>query len=96
MDNVTLARTRPTAPCTRHDRAADLVIEALALSEAELLQRVADLEADVAVYRELAQAGIHELHELTLSHERLRDQHQRLLDEYRHLRVQIMSAAVAA
>lgn len=44
-------------------------------------------------YRLLAQQAIHALHELTRSHERLREQHHRLLDEYRRLRAERREAA---
>jgi len=74
------------------DGTADLVIETLALSEAELLDRVAELEADVQVYRELALAGFDALRSLTRSHERLREQHQRVRDDYRALLEQLLHA----
>lgn len=43
----------------------DLVIEDFARSEAELRHRVASLEADVGVYRELTQAAFDALRDLT-------------------------------
>jgi hypothetical protein len=66
----------------------DLMITDLALSEAELLKRVASLEAEVAIYRELALQAIHALHDVTADRNRLRAQHHRLLDECRALSVQ--------
>ena len=74
----------------------DLVIETMAADEVLLLERLASVEADRGVYRELAQQAIHALHDANRQRDRLREQHHRLLDQYRHLRAQIMSAAVAA
>lgn len=79
---------------TRDNR--DLVIEQLADSEAELLERVAQFEADRDSYRLLAQQAIHMLHDLTQQRDRLRASHHRLLDEYRRLRAQIMRADAEA
>ena len=75
---------------------ANAVCEMLALSEAELLERVASLEADVAVYRELALAGVQALADLTVRHARLRDDRARLLDEYRRLREHLIRDSGAA
>ena len=47
------------------DVVADLTIEAFAQSELELLERVAILEADVGVYRELALVAFDIVHDLT-------------------------------
>jgi hypothetical protein len=77
------------------DGAADIVIETLALSEAELLGRVATLEADVQIYRELAVASFDALQGLTLCNRRLRDSGDRLRDENRALRAQILRNAGA-
>ena len=74
----------------------DLVIETLADDEAALLERLASLENDIRIYRELAQQALHELHHLTRRHDRLREQHARLLDEFRFLRAQTMRRSVAA
>jgi YD repeat-containing protein len=73
----------------------DMVIEHLALSEAELLERVASLEADVAIYQELTCAAFDALHDLTVSRDREREQHQRVCDEYRALREHVMLQAGA-
>jgi hypothetical protein len=74
----------------------DAVIEVLAEDEASLRERVASLTADVAVYRELAQAGMSALHDLTVERDRLREQHHRLIDEFRALRAHTMRTAAAA
>lgn len=66
----------------------DLVIETLADSEAELIERVRELCAERDRYRELAHAAIDVLHDVTRQRDRLRAQNHRLLDEYRALRVQ--------
>jgi hypothetical protein len=67
-------------------RVSDGVIDHLALSEAELLERVASLESDVATYRDLALTGITALADLTARHTRLRADRDRLLAEFRRLR----------
>jgi hypothetical protein len=71
------------------------VCEMLALSEAELRDQIVRSEAKARIYRELAQAGIHQLHDLRLEHDRLREQHHRLIDEYRALRVQLLKDVAA-
>jgi hypothetical protein len=73
----------------------DLVIAELADSEAALLERVASLESDVVAYRSLALAALDALHDLTVQRDRLREQHHRLLDEYRRLRESILRAEAA-
>jgi hypothetical protein len=50
----------------------DLVIEALADSEASLRERVQSLEQDVEAYRGLAVEAIHALHYVTRERDRLR------------------------
>ncbi|MEP7306321.1 MAG: hypothetical protein ABJA98_12460 [Acidobacteriota bacterium] len=77
----------------RHCDHRDLVIAELADSEALLRQRIASLEADVAIYREISQAGIHALHNLTVQLGRLRQQHERLVVEYRGLLAQLHQQA---
>lgn len=74
----------------------DACIEELALAEAELLDRVADLVADRDAHCQVARAAIHRLHELTRCYERLRAQYSRLLAEYRRLRAQVMRQAQVA
>jgi hypothetical protein len=73
----------------------DLAVELLADSEAALQERVANLEQDIAVYRELVQQALTVVHDVTIERDRLREQHHRLLDEYRHLRIQTMRQAAA-
>lgn len=46
-------------------------------------------------YRLLAQQAIHALHDLTRERDRLREQHQLLLSEYRHLRESILRTEAA-
>lgn len=74
----------------------DAVIEMLADSEAALLERIANLEADVRIYRELAQEAIHQLHDALEQCDRLHAQHARVLEDYRRLREQTMRAAEAS
>lgn len=71
------------------DDAADLVIETLAMSEAELRERVAELEADVRSYIELSHEAIHALHVLTLQHDRKAATIIRLTKALREARAQI-------
>jgi hypothetical protein len=80
---------------TRHGYCA-MVIEELALAEAELLERVAHLEADLDAFRMLAQEAIHALASLTSQLDQLRRQHHHLLDECRTLRAQIRLHAVTS
>jgi hypothetical protein len=65
----------------------DLVIEELADSGAALLDRIGDLEQQVRVWREIAQQGIHALHDRELQNRRLRDL-LRSMREERRCRVQ--------
>lgn len=44
-------------------------------------------------YRQLAQVAIHQLHRLKTAHDRLGEQHHRLLSEYRSMRVRALEAA---
>lgn len=74
----------------------DLVIADLAADEAKLVERLALAGADRDAWREMAQAAIHELADITQQHRRLREQHHRLLDEFRTVRAQTMRRAVAA
>lgn len=74
----------------------DLVIAQFADDERQLLERLASAEDDRDAYRALAQQAIHSLHDLTARHERLRELHARLADDYRHLRVQLLTKVWAA
>jgi hypothetical protein len=71
--------------------ARDAVIEALADSEAELLERIGLLQVDVAAFSDLSRAAVHALHALTLDNDRLRAAHHRLIEAYRRLRARTMS-----
>jgi len=64
----------------------DVVIEELAASEAMLLDYIATLEADRAVFRELAFAAFDGLRELTIRNEALQHTVIRLRDELHALR----------
>jgi hypothetical protein len=75
-------------PHDRIQQILELEIETLALSEAELIARVAELETDIAVYRELTVAAFDALRHLTDRYDRanadlhaLRDENVRLVDE---------------
>jgi len=70
-----------------------VVVEHYAAGEQQLLERLASVEEDRDCYRELLVTSLDQLHDLKRSHERLRDQHARLVDEYRHLREQVMTTA---
>lgn len=64
---------------------ADTALEHLALDEADLRERVGELEGDVVTYRSIAVEAIHALHQLT-------QQVRRVRDENRHLRAQVRAA----
>jgi hypothetical protein len=91
------SKTNDSLPQENAPRAAadyrDLMIEELIDSEAELLARVADLEADVASYRELAQQALHSLHYLTCERDRLVQRLRVLHDELHALRALERNAA---
>lgn len=74
----------------------DLALAQFAADEAELLEHVVALEADVVVYRMLTYAAIAALRDVTVARDRLRASHHRLIDEYRHLRERTMRQAAAA
>ncbi len=67
-------------------RLHDAVIEHLALDEAALRERVAELEAERATYRALLQQALDQLHELAGRELTRRRRVDRLLDEIRRLR----------
>jgi hypothetical protein len=73
----------------------DMAIEALADSEALLLERVGELEADVRSYRELAVAGFDALATLTRQHDQLYEDCRQLREEYRRLREELLLKAGA-
>jgi hypothetical protein len=74
----------------------DIVITDLADAEAALLECLAWITADRNAFRVLAQQAIHQLHHEAQQLRKLRAQHHRLLDEYRHLRAQLIRRGVAA
>lgn len=74
--------------------ARDLAIEALADEQIGLEDQIVHLTADRDAYRELAQRAIERVHSLTATVNRLREQHQRLVDEYRALRERTMRDAL--
>lgn len=63
----------------------------LVLTDEDLI--VAALQ-DAEAYRTALQVAIHQLHNLTRQLDRLREQHQRLVAEYRYLRERTMRKAV--
>lgn len=65
----------------------------LAASEAELVERIAVLTLERDAYRDLAQLAVHKLHGGQEELRRLREQHHRLIDEYRALRAELLQAA---
>lgn len=74
----------------------NLVIVDLADEVAAQGERIASLEADIIAYRELAQHALTALHDVTRERNRLSQQHQRLVDEYRALRRQRGTRQAAA
>jgi hypothetical protein len=57
-----------------------IVIDDLLLDNRSLQERIAHLESDVTIYREIATTAIHKLHDVVLERDRLRAQ----VREYRH------------
>ena len=78
------------------DAVVELVIAGLAQEIIENSERIASLEADVTSYRELGREALHALHALTVKLEQLRQQHHRLIDAYRTLRIQTLQRSEAA
>jgi hypothetical protein len=76
--------------------AGDLPLPVVTEDETALLNPVVDLTIERDSYRELAQQAIHQLHNVTQQLARLREQHDRLNDQYRCLRAQTIRATVAA
>lgn len=71
---------------TLHRPAADVALAHLAADEAELRDRVAELERDIITYRSIALEAIHALHDVTMERDRLRARYHALLAERRALR----------
>lgn len=66
----------------------DMVIETLADAEVDALD-------SAGTWREIARAAIGKLHEQRVEIERLREQHYRVLDQYRALRARTASEEAA-
>jgi len=73
----------------------ELVIEDLSSENATLRAEIVELDTDAAVYRELALATFDALRDLTLRHDRLLADRDRLRDENRRLREDRLIAAGA-
>jgi hypothetical protein len=73
-----------------HPDYRDLAIETLSDENDQLTTRVIDLMSERDSYRELAHRSIAALQASTMTHDRLREQHRRLVDEYGALREQIL------
>lgn len=92
-----IARPIATASATAHDRAdswrhvLDLVVETLVLSEAELRERVCDLETERDCYRFYFQETLHALHAALAREDRRLQDRQRLDDELRELRAMVVA-----
>lgn len=71
-------------------RLGDLVAEYLAADERALLDRIASMEADAAVLRELLSVALERLYAVTAQRDRLREQVHRLASENRRLREQLL------
>lgn len=72
--------------CEGRDRVSALIIETLAESELELRERIADLEADLRTYRELALAAVDALHHMTRERDRLQERLRVLVADVQALR----------
>ena len=75
------------------DVVANLVIETLALSEAELVERVADLEADNRALRETLKVAVDMLHKTNVQLDRARQTIRNLHQARRDARQNEMAAA---
>lgn len=73
----------------------DVVIECYGDENAALRERIVSLEADVAVYRELTCAAFDALRDRTVRYQRLQESSNRLSEEYRALREQLLLNAGA-
>jgi hypothetical protein len=71
----------------------DFALENAAFDHIDLLERLRDVEADRAVYREMAQAALHALHKITQERNALRERLHRLLADLRKLRTMERRAA---
>jgi len=82
-----LLHDQPNARIQTRD---DVVIAELAASEAVLLERVASLEADVEIYRLMAQSAFDALADLTKRDRALQEACALVRDEYRGLRERLL------
>ena len=76
--------------------ADDVVIRTLALSEAEWLDRLAACESDRRVFRELAQAALHQLARLTRERDHARASVVTLREELRRFTARTVTPERAA
>ena len=74
----------------------DLALEAFAQDEQQLLERLASVEDDRDTYREMVQVSLQQLHDLTQSHQQLREQLRRVVDDYRRLREHLVTKSLEA
>ena len=74
----------------------DLALEQFADDERQLLERLASVEDDRDIYREMVQVTLQQLHDLTQSHQQLREQRDRLRDENRRLRAHLLTKSLEA
>jgi hypothetical protein len=68
----------------------DLVITQLTDDEVLLKERIASLESDLGVYRELTCAAFDALRDLTVRYKRLQESSNQLRDEYAAFRERIL------
>lgn len=73
----------------------DLALEDAAFDLVRADERIRSLEADVAVYRELTNAALDALHDLTVRYDRVCAERDRLADDYRRCREDALLAAGA-
>jgi hypothetical protein len=85
-----------TSKIQKPHQTCNLVIETQAAEIVQLRERIRSLEADVEAYRELASIAINQVREMTLRGEQQRETYERLVDEYRGLREQLLQKATAA
>ena len=76
-----------TTPITRTPE------QALAIYVAEMLETIEAVEAQLVIERQLRSAAVDALRDLTLQHDRLRDQHHATRAAYRALRERLAVAS---
>lgn len=82
----------PNLPHAHRQTWRDLADEGAAIEIIELRERIASLEADLTIYREIAQAGIHHAHTARLRERRLRATATQYRHEIAVLRAQLREA----